>query len=149
MVTPNENLMFVHRLRRCPNIERLVFVGISGVSRKTRHIVPMLGHRLRRNIGQHVSCLLVWHTFIFQPALPGTSWATHQKQETDPMLVQCWATVYDAGPTLAQHRVRVSWLMATTGRCVISTWHACVRVNVWGWDRIYLCPVKIKAGCAD
>ena len=29
------------------------------------------------------------------------------------MLVQCWATVYDAGPTLNQHRVNVSCLLVT------------------------------------
>ena len=29
-------------------------------------------------------------------------------RDTDPVLVQCWASVCDAGPTLNQHRIRVS-----------------------------------------
>ena len=34
-----------------------------------------------------------------------------QTRDIDPMLVQCWSTVYDAGPTLGQHWVDVSRLL--------------------------------------
>ena len=40
-----------------------------------------------------------------QPGAPKQTWIT------DPMLFQCWSSVYDAGPTLNQHWVDVSsWL---------------------------------------
>ena len=35
---------------------------------------------------------------------------SHQKGDVDPMLVYCWASVSDAGPTLNQHSVSVSCL---------------------------------------
>ena len=38
---------------------------------------------------------------------------TQQTRDIDLMLVQCWATVYDAGPTLDQHRVDDSCLLGT------------------------------------
>ena len=34
-----------------------------------------------------------------------------QTREVDPMLDKCWPTVYDAGPTLALHRINVSCLL--------------------------------------
>ena len=36
---------------------------------------------------------------------------TQQSQYVGPMLSQCWSTVYDAGPTLAQHRANVLCLL--------------------------------------
>ena len=39
---------------------------------------------------------------------------TRSARYTDPMLVQCWAIVSDASPTLNQHRVSVSFVR---GRC--------------------------------
>ena len=33
---------------------------------------------------------------------------SHQAQDVDPMLVYCWPTVYDAGPTINQPLVSVS-----------------------------------------
>ena len=39
---------------------------------------------------------------------------------TDPMLSQCWSSVYDAGPTLSQNWVSVSCLPGARGQiCVI------------------------------
>ena len=38
---------------------------------------------------------------------------TQQTRDIDPMLDQCWSTVYDAGPTLIQHRVDVSCLLGS------------------------------------
>ena len=32
---------------------------------------------------------------------------SHQKRDVHPVLIQCWATVCDAGPTLNLHRVNV------------------------------------------
>ena len=34
-----------------------------------------------------------------------------QTGDIDPMLNQCWSTVHDAGPTLVQHCVDVSYLL--------------------------------------
>ena len=36
---------------------------------------------------------------------------SQQTGDIDPVLDQCWATVYDAGPTLVQHWVDVSCVM--------------------------------------
>ena len=36
---------------------------------------------------------------------------SHQTRYVDPMLVWCWPTVYDAGPTLNYHRVNISCLL--------------------------------------
>ena len=35
----------------------------------------------------------------------------YQTRNVEPMLVQCWSTVYDAGPTMNQHRLNVSLLV--------------------------------------
>ena len=35
--------------------------------------------------------------------------STFYQQTQDPILVQCWATVCDAGPTLIQHRIYISF----------------------------------------
>ena len=52
-------------------------------------------------------CILVprcdWRNAFMKP--------TQQIRDVDPMFVQCWATVYDAGPTLIQHRVNASYLL--------------------------------------
>ena len=36
---------------------------------------------------------------------------SQQTRVTDPMLVQCWSTVYDGCPALNQHWADVSWLL--------------------------------------
>ena len=36
---------------------------------------------------------------------------SQQTRDVDPMLIQCWSSVYDAGPPLNQHRVNVSCLL--------------------------------------
>ena len=36
---------------------------------------------------------------------------TQQPQDADPMLIQCWASVVDGGPTLDQHRANVLCLL--------------------------------------
>ena len=36
---------------------------------------------------------------------------TQQTRDVHPMLFQCWLTVFDAGPTLKQHRVNASCLL--------------------------------------
>ena len=58
-------------------------------------VVPMLVHRLRRwpNIG-----------LIYRVCCPLTS---QQTRYINPMLVQCWSTVYDVGPTLGWYIVFV------------------------------------------
>ena len=50
---------------------------------------------------------------------------TKSSQYTDPILVQCWATVCDAGPTLNQHWVSVLVY------CVCWRIIACIEVYVW------------------
>ena len=49
---------------------------------------------------------------------PITVVLSQQTRYINPMLAQCWPTVYDAGPTLDQHWVDVSCLLgyATLGR---------------------------------
>ena len=37
---------------------------------------------------------------------------SHQLQDKHPMLVQCWASVADAGPTLNQHRIYIPCFLA-------------------------------------
>ena len=77
----------------------------------------------------------------------GNSWspsATCQKtQHMNPMLIHCWVSVCDAGPTLIQHWIRVwCFLVCTfprTYRCRLAcaggrkqvTWHA-TRTKQWG-----------------
>ena len=39
---------------------------------------------------------------------------TQQTRDVDPMLVQCWSIVYDAGPTLNQHWVDGSCLLGNS-----------------------------------
>ena len=38
---------------------------------------------------------------------------SQQTRGIDPMLFQCWPTVDDAGPTLNQHRVNVTYLLCS------------------------------------
>ena len=38
---------------------------------------------------------------------------TKQTEDSEPMLVSCWASVVDGGPTLNQHRVTVSVYQTT------------------------------------
>ena len=47
----------------------------------------------------------------------------------DPMLCQCWSTVYDGGPTLVQHRVDVSCFAGILCFCV--TQALCWSPLVW------------------
>ena len=42
---------------------------------------------------------------------------THLAQNVGPMLIQCWSTVYDAGPTLDQHRASVLCLLGNNKGC--------------------------------
>ena len=39
--------------------------------------------------------------------------------DVDPMLVYCWSTVYDAGPTLSQHWVDVLCFLGHYNLCMI------------------------------
>ena len=49
-----------------------------------------------------------------------------QTQEIDPMLVRCWSTVYDAGPTLNKHWVNLLCLLC----CVVKAVHDCTENHV-------------------
>ena len=37
----------------------------------------------------------------------------------NPMSIYCWATVYDAGPAINQHRVTAVCLLADDGRALV------------------------------
>ena len=67
----------------------------------------------------------IGYASLTRPLLPHHAWLVrvppnHQTRYTDPMLVQCWSSVTDAGPTLSQHRVSAScWL---GGRVLVQCW---------------------------
>ena len=91
----------------------------------TRHwsnIELMLGHRLRS--WPNIKLFLAHGRFLpGMWVIGGGNWAgdvcviSHsldykQTRGIDPILVQCWATVYDDGPTLNQYWVNASRLLA-------------------------------------
>ena len=49
-----------------------------------------------------ITCTLITHQVRL------VSMGSQQTRDVQPMLVQCWPTVFDAGPTLFQHWVNVS-----------------------------------------
>ena len=76
------------------------------------HADLMLGQRRRRwaNIIPALSqCFIVAGTCL--SLLYMIVRAPQQTRDIVPMLVQCWFTVYDAGPTLNQQRDNVSCLL--------------------------------------
>ena len=92
-------------------------------------------------------------------------WTTPQQtRDVDPMLVQCWASVADGGPTLNQHRVHVPcflvrlcgaelnerhWKLVSSvkltsfvGLILIIWWWRCLCLRPDShWDLQYYCPL--------
>ena len=50
-------------------------------------------------------------------------WRERQTRHINPMLVQRWPTVCDAGPILYQHRVNVTCLLCEKSGCNFSAWY--------------------------
>ena len=66
----------------------------------------MLEHRLRRR--PNIETILGNVSFFM-----GIHHPTQQTRDIEPLLVQCWSTVYDAGPTLNQQWLNVSCLLGS------------------------------------
>ena len=90
----------------------------------SRAISPGSPHRVGSMVGQrhrrwttvdptlrHRPCLTLTHSDLqTDHSCPV---CTQQKRGNQPMPFQCWPTVFDAGPTLKQHRVNSPCLLST------------------------------------
>ena len=78
---------------------------------------------------------------------------TQQTQNIQAMLVQCWPGVFDAGPTLHQHWLNVSWLL---GGCrqeqtaIRAICPKCWPIVILSREPMgYVCRISLQFGQAD
>ena len=101
---PNVDSMLAQRRRRWPNIKSTF--GSYFLWSRQRHVILHWGwgmpHHWRQGVA--ISRRYTFYNRISQSA-----------RYIDPMLVQCLIIVYNAGPTLNQHQVGVSWFLGYGG----------------------------------
>ena len=82
-------------------------------------------------------------------ALHLPSSTTQPTRDIDPVLLQCWASVCDAGPTFQQHRVNISRLLGTDVLVLKGDFHFCIKcsvtVHLWLYAMwlCFLCVLKV------
>ena len=81
----------------------------------------------------NVSCLLGGLSFRWDQngGYFFACWTAQQPRNVGPMLNQRWATVYDAGPTLAQHRTNVL--------CMLNLYRICSAVVLCNCGHVMMC----------
>ena len=70
----------------------------------------LIVHAVENPCDNHDDCVIdMWRAyFMVSVTFP---WPYPANRDIDPMLIQCWPIVYDAGPALSQHCVNVSCLL--------------------------------------